>query len=196
MESSIEVAETEQTRSFWLNQGLAQKNFEEVSAAEILIVPLKHFRDGVPFTFHQDTASFARYLARNLAGQAKIEVLADDEEYIEIAIHGASFRFSTIVVGTVVAPILINLFSSYLYDVLKAKPGDSVEMSLVIEDHDCRAMRVAFKGDAKDFVQVADKVSQLSRECMAATAAKNSSSPSVGTQQPVGEPIQNDLPND
>lgn len=166
MDSSLEVSATEKNSSFWLGQGLARQNFREVSAAEVLIVPFKDFREGVPFAFHQDTPSFARYLAKNLAGQAKIEVLADDEEYIEIALHGASIRLSTIVVSAVIAPVMINLLSSYIYDELKAKPGDTVEMSLVIEDNHCRAMHVGFKGDAKDFVSAADRVRQIARECM------------------------------
>jgi hypothetical protein len=196
MDSSIEIYATEQDRSFWLGQGLAHQNFGEVSAAEILIVPLKDFREGVPFAFHQDTASFARYLAKSLVGQAKIEVLADDEEYIEIALHGASFRFSTIVVGYVLAPLLINLLSSYIYDVLKAKPSDSVEMSLVIEDHDCRAMRVGFKGEAKDFALIADKVSQISRECMAAKTDEPRSSKSTGANEKTAETKSHELPDE
>lgn len=166
MDSSLEVSATEQGRSFWLGQGLAHQNFEQVSAAEVLIVPLKDFREGVAFAFHQDTASFARYLAKNLAGKAKIEVLADDDEYVEIALHGASLRFSTLVVSAVIAPVLINLLSSYIYDELKAKPSDTVEMSLVIESHDCRSVHVGFKGDAKDFISAADKIRQIARECM------------------------------
>lgn len=166
MNRSFELAATKQDRAFWLGQGLARQNFEAVSAAEVLIVPLKDFREGVAFAFHQDTASFARYLAKNFVGQAKIEVLADDDEYVEIALHGASLRFSTIVVSAVVAPILINLMSSYIYDELKAKSSDTIEMSLVIENHNCHAMHVEFKGEAKDFVSAADKIRQVARDCM------------------------------
>lgn len=178
MNRSFELTPTKQDRAFWLGQGLARQNFEVVSAAEVLIVPLKDFREGVAFAFHQDTASFARYLAKNLAGQAKIEVLADDDEYVEIALHGASLRFSTIVVTAVVAPVLINLLSSYIYDELKAKPSDTIEMSLIIEDHHCHAMHLEFKGEAKDFVSAADKIKQVARDCMepqgeATSQAKN-----------------------
>jgi len=92
--------------------------------------------------------------------------LAEDDEYLEIALHGAAHRFSTVVVNYVLAPLLINLISSYLYDSMKAKPEDRVELAIVIEDHECRAMRVEYKGDAKDLVSVADKIGQMSRDCM------------------------------
>lgn len=176
MQSAIEVSETEQHRAFWLAQGLAQQNQEEVSAADVLIVPLKDFREKVPFVFHQDTIAVARFLGKALAGQAKVEVLADDEEFVEIALHSDEYRFSTMLVNYLVAPLVVGLLTNYLYDVLKAQPGDSVEMSLIVEDQHCRAMKVNFKGDAKDFNLMADKVGQLSRECMTSSSAAASTS--------------------
>jgi len=174
MQSAIEASETEQHRAFWLAQGLAQQIRDEVSAADVLIVPLKDFRERVPFVFHQDTIAVARFLSKALAGQAKVEVLADDEEFVEIALHSDEYRFSTMLVNYLVAPLVVGLLTNYLYDVLKAQPGDSVEMSLIVEDQHCRAMKVNFKGDAKDFNLMADKVGQLSRECMTASSAATS----------------------
>jgi hypothetical protein len=186
MQSAIEVSETDQHRAYWLSQGLAQQSLEEVTAADVLIVPLKDFRERIPFVFHQDTITVARFLEKTLAGQAKIEVLADDEEYLEIALHSEEFRFSPMLVSYVVAPLLVGLLTNYVYDVLKAKPGDSVEMSLIVEDQHCRAMKVSFKGDAKDFNLLADKVGELSRECMnvspADTLDKGSHTPSSSTK--------------
>jgi hypothetical protein len=173
MNNVLSISETDQGRAFWIDQGLARQYLERVSAADVLIVPLKDFRDGVRFVFHQDTAMFSRWLAEHLKGQATIEVLADDDEYMELALHGAAHRFSTIIVSYVLAPFVINLLSAYLYDVLKTNPGDAVELKIVIEDHECRAMQVDFKGEAKDFALIADKVGQISRDCMSAAHAKS-----------------------
>ncbi|MBD8625950.1 hypothetical protein IFT64_03265 [Oxalobacteraceae sp. CFBP 8753] len=190
MDIQIEVNETVQDRFFWLGQGLAHNNLAEVSSADLLIVPLKDFREGIPFAFHQDTASLARFLAKKMAGQAKVEVLADDEEYLELALHGASFRFCTIFVSVALAPLLINLLSSYIYDELKAKPSDTIEMSVVIEDHQCRSMHIGFKGDAKDFNSVVDKVSELSHECMTAKPAADSNTQSSARKSPAEIELQ------
>jgi len=138
-------------------------------------VPLKNFREGVPFAFHQDTAALYRYLAGRLKDHATIEVVADDDEYVEVSLHGASHRLSTIVVNYVLAPVVINLLSSYLYDELKTMPHDNVELTIVIEDHECRAMKLGFKGEAKDLALIADKVGQMSRDCTRAANAREHS---------------------
>jgi hypothetical protein len=174
--TSLSVTETEQGRAFWLEQGRARQHLAKVTEADILIVPLKDFRERVPFIFHQNTDAFARFLASSLNGKATVEVMADDEEYVEITLHSAAFRFSPIIVGYVVAPLVVGLLTNYLYDVLKAEPGDSVEMSLVIEDQKCRSVKVDFKGDVKDFAMVADKVGQVSRECTAISTAPGTNS--------------------
>lgn len=183
MDTAIEVTITEQGRAFWLGQGLAHENFEKVSSADVLIVPLKDFRSELPFAFHSNTAMFARFLARNLAGQAKIEVLADDDEYIEISLHSKEIRISTIIVTAVVVPLLVNLLSSYIYDELKAKPNDSVEMSLVIEDQNCRSLHIGFHGNAKEFPLFADKVTQISRECVSTNTKAIAAPASTGETQ-------------
>ncbi|WP_377701303.1 hypothetical protein [Pseudoduganella sp. UC29_71] len=180
MISPVEISASEQDRPFWLSQGLASKNADEVAAADILIVPLKDFREGIPFAFHQDTIAVARFLGKALSGKASLEVLADDDEFVELMLHSAEFRFSTIIVSYLIAPLVVGLLTNYLYDVLKAKPGDSVEMNLIVEDQQCRSMKVNFKGDAKDFNQMADKVGQLSRECAAlGPATKANSTPRI-----------------
>ena len=49
-----------------------------------------------------------------------------------------------------------------------------------------RPMRIGFEGDAKDFVLVADKVNQISRECMAIKIDKSASAQSGGTERMLG----------
>ena len=172
MSEPITMFEVAEGKAYWLQLGLASGHMEEVSSADALIVPEKDFRQGVPYVFHQDTTTLYQYLKRNVSGQFSIEVCADDHEFIEISLHSASFRISTIVVTFAVAPLLVNLLSSYLYDYMKAKPTDNVEASLVIEDHECRAFKFNFKGEAKDFNLLADKVGELARNCEAASGKK------------------------
>jgi hypothetical protein len=172
MSEPITMFEVTEGKSYWLQLGLARGHMAEVRSADALIVPEKDFRQGVPYVFHQDTTTLYQYLKKSVNGQFLIEVCADDHEFVEISLHSASFRISTIVVTFAVAPLLVNLLSSYLYDYMKAKPTDSVEASLVIEDHECRAFKFNFKGEAKDFNLLADKVGELARNCEAASGNK------------------------
>jgi hypothetical protein len=160
----VTVVQSTESKQFWLAQGLGAGHEPDLEAADVLIVPVKDFREGVPFAFHQDTPALYRFLVAELGG-LKVEICANDEEYVEVSLHSQSFRLSSIVVTYVAAPLLINLVSSYIYDHLKAKPTDAVEVSLVIEDHECKMFKFAFKGEAKDIHLLADQVGQLARDC-------------------------------
>lgn len=162
----VSVAETVESKEFWIGQGLAPGHEDALQAADVLIVPLKDFRQGVPVAFHQDTPALFRYLASEL-GDLKVEICSSEEEYVEVSLHSKSFRLSGMVVTYVVAPLLINLLSSYIYDHLKAQPKDSVEVGLIVEDHECKAFKFEFKGEAKDFHLLADQVGQMARDCEA-----------------------------
>ena len=173
----LSVEETNEGRAFWLSQPLGKGLETQLTAADALIVPKKEFRAGVAYVFHQDTGPMFRFLSAHAQGQLTVELLARDDEYLEVSLHSATIRLSTVVVGYVVAPLIMNLLSSYLYDQLKAKQSDAVEATIVVEDHDCKTFKFAFKGEAKDFHLLADSVEQMARNCKAkATAPKGGSS--------------------
>lgn len=176
MTELITVSETVESKQYWLKQGLGKGHEAALAAADGLIVPEKDFRDGVAFVFHQDTTTLCKFLSTRLAGSMSIEICANDDEYLEISLHSASFRLSGIIVSYVLAPMLVNLLSNYIYDELKAKPTDSVEVTLIVEDHECRNFKFAFKGEAKHFGVLADKVGELERKCAATKVEKRKGS--------------------
>ena len=176
MTELLTVSETTETKQYWLQQGLGKGHEASLSAADALIVPEKDFRDGVAFVFHQDTTTLFKFLSAKLTGTITVEICANDEEYLEISLHSASFRLSKVVMSYGVAPLLVGLLTNYLYDELKAKPTDRVEATLIVEDHECRSFKFAFQGEAKDFGVLADKVGELARNCTAASGKKHPAS--------------------
>lgn len=172
MSNIIAITETFENKVFWLEQGLAGGHLDAVTSADALIVPEKDFREGVPFVFHQDTTVFFQYLETNLKGQFSIELLADDDEYIEVSLHSSSFRFNKIIVSHIAAPIILGLMTNYIYDYLKAKPTDRVEASIVLENHECKSFKFDFNGEAKDFSLLADQVGEMARNCENASSNK------------------------
>lgn len=172
MTNLLTVSETPESKEYWLQQGLGKGLEETLSAADALLVPEKDFREGVKFVFHQDTTTLFKYLSSQLLGDVSIEILSNDEEYLEISLHSSSFRLGKIVVSYVAAPLLVGLLTNYLYDQMKAKPTDRVEASLVVEDHQCRSFQFSFQGEAKDFGFLADKVGELAKKCTAAGGKK------------------------
>jgi hypothetical protein len=172
MSDLLTVSETPESKEYWLQQGLGKGLEATLSAADALLVPEKDFREGVKFVFHQDTTTLFKYLSSHLLGDISIEILSNDDEYLEISLHSSSFRLGKIVVSYVAAPLLVGLLTNYLYDQMKAKPTDRVEASLVVEDHQCKSFQFSYQGEAKDFGLLADKVGELARKCTAASGKK------------------------
>jgi len=172
MSELLVISETKESKQYWLEQGLGKGFEEEINAAAALIVPEKNFREEVAFVFHHDTTRLYRYLLENLGGDLSLEICSNDDEYCEISLHSSSFRLSTLVISYLAAPLLVGLLTNYLYDELKAKPNDSVEATLIVEDHECRSFKFAFKGEAKDFVLLTNKVGELASTCAAATGKR------------------------
>ena len=166
-ESVVTVGEVSEGRDFWLAQGLGKGLEQKLRAADILIVPENNFRPGYPFLFHQDTGHLYQYMSSHLSGKLDVEICATDEEYREIALHAAAFRLSTLVVQYGIAPLVVGLITNYLYDELKAKPTDTVEATIVVEDQHCKSFKFQYKGEAKEFGLLADKVGQMARDCEA-----------------------------
>lgn len=166
-EGFVTVGDASEGRDFWLAQGLGKGLEQKLQTADVLIVPEKDFRPGFPFLFHQDTGHLYQYLSSHLGGKLSVEICATDEEYREIALHAAAFRLSTLVVQYGIAPLVVGLLTNYLYDELKAKPTDTVEATVVVEDQQCKSFKFQFKGEAKEFGSLADKVGQMARDCEA-----------------------------
>lgn len=174
----LTITPTDETKKLWLDSGLGEQHKEEISAADILIVPEKNFREGIEYVFFQDTIKLLNYLKTELNGTLIIDLCASDEEYLEIALHSHTYRISKLFVGWVAAPIVIGLLTNYIYDELKAKPSDTVELSVVIENQDCKSFEFKFNGEAKDLNQLADKVGQMARDCKAASESGHKNGPS------------------
>jgi hypothetical protein len=167
MNQPLVFAATDETRQAWLEKDLGSGYQREIAAANVLIVPERYFRDGVKYVFFQDTIKLLNYLQAGLNGQLTVEICSNDDEYLEIALHSATFRISKIFTTVVAVPLVVGLLTNYIYDELKAKPTDVVELSIVVEDHDCKSFEFKYKGEARDLNQLSDKVGQLVRDCQA-----------------------------
>jgi len=174
MNQPLVVTLTDESRQTWLDIDLGSGYQAEIAAANVLIVPERDFRNGIKYVFFQDTINLLNFFQTELNGKLTVEICANDEEYLELALHSATFRISKILVEVIVAPLIVDLLSTYISDELKAKPTDTVELSIVIEDHDCKSFEFKYKGEAKDLNQLSDKVGQLARDCQAKKDASKS----------------------
>lgn len=174
MNQPLVITPTDETRRAWLGIDLAAGHQTKIAAANVLIVPERDFREGIKYVFFQDTIKLLNFLQAGLEGQLTVEICANDDEYLEISLHSATFRISKIFLNIAVAPLVVGLLTNYIYDELKAKPTDAVELSIVIDDNDCKSFEFKYKGEAKELNQLSDKIGQMARDCQATPKAHHS----------------------
>ena len=164
---SLDILEIDESKQYWVNQEfISQKTRDALISADVIIAPMLNFREDVEVSFHQGTLSFFNYLHENLETKSlKAVVCSPDDEYYEIALHSKEYRFSKIIINSAVAPIILGLLTSYIYDELKAKPEDKLNTSIVIEFNDCKTYKLDFDGKASDFPSVIDKIKELTESC-------------------------------
>jgi len=152
---------------FWAEQEfLSDSVRESVKNADVIVAPLLNFRDGVEVSFHQGTISFFDYLRIGLQERDfTVVVCAPEDSYYEIALHSRAHRLSNIVATYVAVPLVVSLMANYIFDELKASPGDTISTSITIEQHDCKTSKIEFEGQAKDFQAVIDEVIKISESC-------------------------------
>ncbi|MGF6854044.1 hypothetical protein [Paraburkholderia sp. CI3] len=165
MSQTITITESNELIPYWTSKGLGRDNIAAITSADILLVPIEQYRNEVEFVFHQGTPRLFQFL-REAAAAYNVEICIDDDQYLELALHGAAHRLGTMLVTYVAGPLLVGLLTNYLYDELRAKPQDTVEASIVVQDHECRGFSFHFDGNASDFHLLSDAVGELSKKCM------------------------------
>ena len=72
-----------------------------------------------------------KYLDYLNENNIKADIYATDEEYKEIALYSAEIWLGTFLLKNFVIPVFTGLLSTYIYSKLKAKPKDSISLTLI-----------------------------------------------------------------
>lgn len=147
----ISVAETGEARGFWLDKPwVLESDRGALIGAPLVAVPFVRSEDDGP-VFPTGTAEFLDRLRDLLGDQADLGVAISDEAYQELALHSKAWRLPTLVVSAVVLPIVVNILSDKLGELLPGhKDGDTAEATFIIESPNHRALKVTYKGDPKE----------------------------------------------
>lgn len=113
--------------------------------------------------FYSGTIELFEYMREN-SSDGTVEIFSTDEEYKELAQHSADFWIGTFFVGSIFVPLLVNLLSSYIFEKLKAKDGDTLSVNVIVEKSKGKSVSINFRGDAKDFPAVIESIRKLSDE--------------------------------
>lgn len=148
---SFQATETAEKRGFWLDQPwIEEVRRPELVAAPILAVPTVRGAEEGPI-FPHGTGEFLERLRELVGEETSIAVAIRAEDYEELALHGKAWRLPTLFVSAVAVPMVVNIFSNRLDELLPGHhAGDVAEATLIIEAPNHRSLKVTYKGDPKE----------------------------------------------
>lgn len=124
---------------------------EDVKKANILLVPDKKYSEEP--VFPERTTEFLDYLKDNApVNNCVVDICISDEQYKRLELHDATVILPVILVQYVYYPIIINLISSYLYDLMKKTDNDNTKLKTeIIIEKDGESRKIKYDGPAEYF---------------------------------------------
>lgn len=153
---SVDVKETDSNRAYWIDKSwISPIKRSTLVKSDLLLVPNENFRDSDEPYFPKGTESFVENLRNVLPESINFGIAFDDERYQEIALHADVWRIPTLLLTAAVIPVLLNIFSNRLDEVLPGhKNEDLVEMNLIVETSNKKAIKIKFKGPTTEIAKL------------------------------------------
>lgn len=132
---------------------------DEIQSADIVILPSNE-KDVL---FPEITTELFKFLSDNDSIRASISI--SDDEYKRIEKHCDWIELGVFLVTSIALPIVINLFSNYLYDKLKNlnKKDDEVtaDVEIIVEETKTKkSKRITYKGPVNAIKDTLEKASK------------------------------------
>lgn len=126
----------------------------EVASADVLLVPYEGWGGHDGPLFAQGTIELANFLRDELPVNVEVVIPIEDDQYEEIALHGALLILGTIAATALVLPTIANLLAHFIIKKLERtslRPGETdVRLSLLVFDGE-HGVRFDFEGKPKEF---------------------------------------------
>jgi hypothetical protein len=174
-EPIIAVEDTGQSFDFWLTRPFIPDALrEQLSRANVLIVPTEGHRDFDGPVFPDGTESLLHYLRDSCSEEILVDICVDDDQYVELVLHDALVIVATIVVPNIVCPLVVNAVQKYL-DRNRRSNRETVKIQIVVDENG-RARAISYEGPSADFERTLTGVCKGGGETVADGygAAKNS----------------------
>ena len=137
---------------------------EDISKANVLLIPLENFRNGIDALFPENTDDFLQFLKCNESLGLIPDIVISDEQYKKIEMHCDWLFLGIVLVEYVALPIFINILSNYLYDKIKnnkIKRDSIVEIEINVEETKTKkTKRIRYKGAADDVKKSLDDITE------------------------------------
>jgi hypothetical protein len=156
----LTVTDTSEEFDYFLNQPYVTDELREsIKDAQILFVPSLGFRDIEKPVFPVGTETLFHFF-KDKAQDINIDIIIEDSDYAELALHADTKKLGVFVVSAVVLPLFLNVLSSYIYEKIRPAPKDKIEFSVTIVKHH-ESKRVNFEGSADDFKKLSPEIERL-----------------------------------
>lgn len=148
---ALEVRETSQGRGYWLDRTwVDEAERPALARADVLVLPQLSGEDEVP-VFPVGSEAVLTKLRELLGPQISLGVAIRSADYQELALHSKAWRLPTLLVSSVALPLVLNVLGNRIDDLLFGhKEGDTAEITLIVEGPNHKALKLHYKGDARD----------------------------------------------
>lgn len=157
---SVRIEESSTTFDSIKNKHFYPTEFnEEIQSADIVILPSNE-KDVL---FPEITTELFKFLSDNNSIHASISI--SDDEYKKIEKHCDWIELGVFLVTSIALPIVINLFSNFLYDKLKTlnKKDDEVtaDVEIIVEETKAKkSKKIIYKGPVNGIKDALEKASK------------------------------------
>lgn len=162
--SKIEIDEVEITfKDIYDKPYFPIEYAEEIKSANALIIPYDEgFRDHKHPLFPEQSGEFYQFVKEASNGTEVIfDICASDEQFQELELHADLITIPTIILSSVILPIVTGIIANYLTDKIKIRRTDlKVKVNLIVETNG-KSKKISYEGDADKFESTIKSINLL-----------------------------------
>jgi len=136
---------------------------DDIEKANVLLIPFTGFRGENIYSFPEETDDFLYYLKDNADSSLRPDIAITDNDYALLGLHSAVVTVATILVQSIVLPVIVNLISDYLKKrAERANRGSnelSAEVNIIVEE-DGVSKQISYKGPVDGVKEALNTVAQ------------------------------------
>ena len=138
---------------------------DDIRKANLLILPEESFREEEGLFFPETTREFFEYMKASEAPELITDIAVSDEDFQKIELHASIIEVATIIIKDYVFPVVLNLVSSFLYDLVKKyhrSPDDtSADVKIIVEETKRKkSKKIIYKGPVSGVKDTLEKVAE------------------------------------
>jgi hypothetical protein len=149
----VEVRDSTVSRNYLIGRPWVDATLKDaLSVADVVFVPWETFRDIEQPVFPTGTIELFQSLQDSDVASLTTEIAVPDELYSEVALHADIIFLPTLLVGSVVVPVAVNLISEWLKKRLLERATDAdVKFEMIVEEPNGATKSVRYEGPVAAF---------------------------------------------